>query len=250
MTALPIPLPEGFQAHVKADDNVEIGQVIAVRSGKTEVIINIPHQLAISNNAAKKSLIKIPGESIEAGEIIAKRNGFLGLSKSSVVSQVSGTILRYERDSGNLVIKTHEATDVSELVSPVAGIVTLCDNKKIVIRTDKNFFVGVKAIGGQAKGELIALLEDDPYHLNAAAIGKIVVGRKFTREMLSKAMGIEVLGIIGSSIADADMAFIGDRKFETPIIETTDDNINSLREWKNKKVYMDADAKSIILLSL
>ncbi len=250
MTALPILLPEGFLANVKADDQVVVGQVIASNKGPTDEIINIPKALGINRHQAKKTLKKIPGDLVNIGDIIAEKKSLFGTQKIVLRSKAAGTVTRFERDSGNLVIKTSLTSSTKDIISPVDGIIAMCDNSEIVINTDKNVVVGEMAQGGRVTGEIHVLTEDDSYHLNANAIGKIAVSKNITREMISKGMGIGVGGMIGVGIEERDIEHLIEKKFQIPIIKIKEQDYNSIKQWSGKKVFMNPDSKSIIFLHI
>ena len=74
------------------------------------------------------------------------------------MSPVSGTVFSFDQNEGALVIRTADETETQDLFSPVDGEVSLCDNEKIVIKTDKSGILVLKATGeGKLEGELIAL---------------------------------------------------------------------------------------------
>ena len=250
MTSLPISLPDGFIPSIQVGDQVAIGQIIATKQVRIEEIINIPRQLSLKRSQVKKVLKKIPGEEVMEGDIIAVKKSFFGTKNIILRSRVSGTVTRYERDSGNLVIKTGSSapTDVENIISPVDGKAVLCNNREIVIDTDKNTITGNKAVGGKGEGVICKLETDDPYHLDSRTIGKIVLGGKFTREMLLKGIGIGVEGLVGTQINDEDLAHISEKNFQTPILEVTEQNLEKLIEWSGKKAFLDAQAKTIIFL--
>jgi len=249
MTSLPISLPDGFIPSVKTGDKIIVGQVIALKTSRGEERINILKELSISKSQIKKVLRKIPGEEVKEGDIIAQKKSFLGQS-ITLRSRVSGTVIRYERDSGNLIIKTGASSTPENLISPVDGIVGLCDNIQIVIDTDKNVLIGEKSVGEKGQGTILVLESDDPYHLNAHAIEKIVVGEIFTREMLLKGIGIGVTGLIGSSISDEDIEYITEKKLTTPIFRIDRESLKKIVEWKGRKVFLNPESSSIIFLSL
>jgi hypothetical protein len=251
MTSLPIVLPEGYVASVDVGDKVHAGEKIAAKSSSSDVRINILEELTTTRKKAKNLIKKIPGEKVDKGDIIAVKKSFFG---ADVVlrSRVSGTIVRYERDSGDLVIKSASDTSSgnSDIVSPVEGIIKLCDNKKIVIDTDKNVLLAESAVGDEGKGEIFFLSGDDPHDLGSGAIGKIIVGKKLSREMILKGIGIGAAGIVGAEIDDRDLEYLIVRKLNTPVAAVSNEILEKIREWSGKNAFIDGGAKSIILLSL
>ncbi|HSW48074.1 MAG TPA: hypothetical protein VLG67_03235 [Candidatus Saccharimonadales bacterium] len=250
MTSLPIPLPDGFSPTIQQDDQVTVGQIIAVKKASMDEEINIPKVLSIKLSKVKNVLKKSPGEAVDKGDIIAVKNNFLGTSSKILRSSVSGTVIRYERDSGNLVIKTSFASssNLENIISPVEGRVILCNNNEIVINTDKNALIGNKSVGAEGTAELFVLEVSDAYHLDVRTIGKIVLGEKFTREMLLKGIGIGVAGIVGVEIEDEDLVHIAEKNFQTPIIEIAHQDLEKLSTWAGKRIFLDAGSKSIIFL--
>lgn len=250
MTALPINLPDGFTSKVNVDDNVSIGQIVASRESVSEQLINIPKELSVKRSQVKKVIQKIPGEAVSKGDIIAIKKNFFGTKSTVLRSSLSGTVVRYERDSGNLVIKTSLGTTGENIISPVEGRVSLCNNTTITIDTDKSVLVGEDGTGGVGQGEVIVLKEDQPFFLDSHSIGKIVIGKNFTREMLLKGIGIGVAGMVGGEIEKDDIEYLSKKKFDTPIIKLGEEDMRKIAEWRDKKVYMDGETKSIIFLHL
>lgn len=250
MTPLPISLPDGFTSKVNISDHVRVGQVIAAKNSSSEEIINIPSALSVTYRKAKKTLSKIPGEKVKKGDVLAVKKSFFG-GNTVLRSAVFGTVLRYERDSGNLVIKLSEAISApAEIISPVDGIIKVCDNREIVIDTEKNVIIGEDSVGDKAQGVVLLLQSSDPYLLNSSATERIVVGDKLSREMLVKGVGIGVAGLIGVEIADADLAHLAEKKFKTPVIKIDRKDYERLTEWRDKKVFLNPQSNSIILLSV
>ena len=147
MISLPVQLPPGFTSLVTTGDTIRTGQTIAQKTTTNEQVINISEQLGIPIKKVKNVLKKNPGDEVKEGDVIAVKKGFLGFDSHRVISRVNGVVDRYQRDSGNLIIKTGSQVMMEKLVSPVDGTITLCDNKKIVIETEKNIALAQKGSG-------------------------------------------------------------------------------------------------------
>src|SRR5216683_6260405 len=106
MTSLPIELPVGFIPLVVTGDTVTAGQVIAKKDAPKDEVVNIIQGLKVSRSHARKVLKKNPGDRIIPGDIIAVKKSLFGKVLATVTSQISGIIIRYERDTGNLVVRT------------------------------------------------------------------------------------------------------------------------------------------------
>lgn len=261
MVSLPISLPDGFSPVVTVGDPIKVGETIAQKKIFNEDVINIPAELSVSVKKAKKLLTKKPGDPVQEQEIIAVKHGFLGFGRRLLRSRITGTVSRYERDTGHLVIQTSYEPLTENLVSPVDGTVALCDNEKIVINTDKNILMGTRGSGTTGDGELFILessLNNEEnyenanllYFLDNRAVGKVIVGGCLPREVLVKGVGIGAKGIIGTRIADEDIAYLMQRRLSVPIIEIDPETVKKLQQWKGKKIFLDGDSKSIVLLQL
>lgn len=263
MTTLPIVFSSGVTPSVSVNDSVQIGQVIARQAIQKEYIVNLADEFEASSNKVRKYIKKKPGEKINAGDILAVKKGFLGLSEDKLVSKVAGIFSRYERDTGNLVIATENGLSYTDIVSPVEGIVTICDNDKIVIGTDKDVYTGRKSAGGSTIGEVFVLdgafrNESEAeagssdislyYTLDSRAVGKIVVGTNFPRDLLIKCIGMEAAGVIGTEIRNEDIEYLMQRRMQVPIIETDFNTISKIQQWKNKKIYLNSQERVLILL--
>lgn len=255
MISLPIPLPNGFTPTISQGDTVTSGQTIAHLTAKDEQIINIAEQLSVPLDKVKHVLKKNPGDQVTVGDIIAVKKGFLGLDQHKIKSRVDGVITRYERDTGNLVINTGKATIAEYVVSPVDGVVSLCNNEKIVIETDKHVVLGKKGNGYKIEGEVFILeaslnpdTPDSLYHLDGRAIGKIVVGGNLSKEILIKGIGMGAIGFIGTNIKDEDLEHLERKNHKTPVLEIKSETIEKLTNWNGKKIILDSKLKSIIFL--
>jgi hypothetical protein len=255
MTALPIPLPDGYDTLVSVDDTVTAGQTLATPQKGDEEILDLPQMLNIPKEKVKHVLRKKPGDNVEEGDVIAQKKSFLGLDQDTVVSKVSGIITRYERFTGSLIIQTSTPSHTKKIVSPVDGKVTLCNNEQIVIQTPKHVVLGKNGWGSKRRARLFILEASFShgktnvlYHLDNHAIGKVVVGKKFTREMLMKGAGLGIKGIICLHIAPEDREYIQGREQSMPIIQVTDDGIKEVLTFQ--AAALDGELKTIVQLQV
>lgn len=262
MTTLPVLLSSGCVLKVKNNQNVKAGQLIAQKISYKQCVINVADEFHVSPEKARKYIKKKPGDDVKAGNVLAAKKNFFGFKEKKAVSRVEGKILRYERDTGDLFIELAAEANVSDMVSPVDGIVAVCDNDKIVIETDKDVYPGRKGAGENAQGEVFVLegafresgadaQESEIslyYALDSRAIGKIIVGRNFQRDLLIKSIGMGASGIIGTDIRSEDLEYISGRHMQVPIIEVDSDTIEKIIKWKGKKIYLNSTEKLLILL--
>lgn len=262
MTALPVFLSYGCVPRVKNTEAVKAGQLIAQKILYKECAINIADEFNEPFEKARKYIRKKPGDNVKIGDTLAAKRNFFGFGERKVVSRVEGTISRYARDNGNLFIQLATGSYTSDIVSPVDGIVSLCNNDKIVIETDKDVFPGRKGAGGNGQGEVFILDGAFPengadsagsdislyYALDSRAVGKIIVGRNFQRDLLIKSIGMGAVGIVGTEIDDSDLEYISGRHMHVPLIEVDNDTIEKIIQWKGKKIYLNSLEKLLILL--
>lgn len=253
MTSLPIVLSSGVVPTVKIGDGVKVRQVIARKASHAEYIINLKDKLAVPIEKVRKYLRKNPGDQIKTGDVLAVRKSRFGFREEKLISNVTGLIARYERDTGNLVVVVEGDGNTTDIVSPVDGIVTMCDNEKIVLGTERNVYIGRKATGGSVIGEAF-IIEDAfreislYYALDNRAVGKIILGRDFTRDILIKSAGMGVIGIVGTEIRNEDIEYLSQRNMEIPIIEVDDNTIDLAIRWKAKRFYLNSQEKVILFL--
>src|SRR5258708_7177192 len=210
MTPLPIELPEGFIPHVTKGDTVTAGQVIGKKEAHRDEMVNIMQGLNVSRSVAKKVLKKGPGERINPGDVVAVKKSFFGREQAKVISHISGTIIRYERDTGNLVVRTDLDASSLELISPVAGTISLCNNREIVIETEDALVSTGVALGNTGEGTLFVLKESFEeggsenalYYLDSRVAQKIVLVKTLTRDLIFKGDSIGVDGVLVTPISN------------------------------------------------
>lgn len=255
MTALPIDLPEGFSPLVSVGDTVTPGQTIAQKATPKDEVVNILQGLRISRSQAKKMLKKGPGERINPGDIIAVKKNLFGKVTATITSSISGEILRYERDTGNLIVRTDQEASSLELISPVAGTISLCNNREIVIETEDALVSGGVSLGTTGEGDLSILEESFSdngtesilFYLDNRAVEKIVLVQTLTRDILTKGDSIGVAGFLTVLIDNDEIEHFQQRKFKLPVLEVDEEIVEKLQEWKSKKVMIDTKSRAIIL---
>lgn len=262
MTSLPIPLLEGYTPRIKPGDSVSIGTLLATRPQKHEVIIDVASLFRIPRKKVGKTLKKHPGDPVKKGEILAEITRLFGVKADEIVSQIDGKVERFERDSGKVILVSfvngsNGKQNEESIVSPIDGIVEVCNNDQILLTTDKDVMSAQLGIGGNAKGEIFLLadsLSGDKkvalHHLGASSIGKIVLGGIFDRDTMLKAIGMGAKGIIASSILGSDLQYIQKRHIPVPIFVVDEESLEKCIAWRGKRVYLQGDLKTILLLHL
>lgn len=256
MPTLPFEIPDGYEILVKEGETVAAGQVLAKSEGSPEEIVNVPEHLGVSIKSAGKYILKEPGDVIEPGETIAIKKNFFGKTQEIIVSEIAGTVLRYERDTGNLVVRNDEVVDEGDIISPVDGVVQLCNNKEIVVRTE-NAIGGTRVVSGtKSEGELFVLEESFSdsgasnilFYLDSRASGKIVLGTTFSRDVFMKGVGIGAAGFLAQSIADDDISYLRERNIEMPVMQIGEDSVEILKKKNGQKIILDAQTRTVLFL--
>ncbi len=254
MPVLPITLDEGFVPVIQLSDTVHVGQILATRVKPTEVSIALADELGVPVKKVGQYLKKNPGDSVVAGEEIAVKKNFFGKVDAEIISKFSGIVTRFEREKGILSVKpAGQPAENETLNSPIDGVITLCNNEKILLETDKHFVVGKRGRGNQTSQVMLFVHTNksdavQSYELDASSIGSIILGRYFPREILIKAVSMGVAGIIGTKFLDDDLQYLEERKIDIPFIEIEETDLPKLSHWHGKSAYMHGDGKTIILL--
>jgi hypothetical protein len=254
MTQLPVLIPVGFTTTITAGTVVKVGDTLAEYKSIGEEAINLAEKLQVSPAKVAKMLLKNPGEKVHVGEILAAKSGFF--ASVQIKSKVSGTILRYERDSGKLIIAPKlgdlTATVGDKITAPVEGTVIEIGPAFVTVKTDKNVLSAVRGCGKAVSAELYFLEgkreEDLLYRLDSEAIGRIVLTVKTTRELLMKALGIGVAGVIVAEIWDPDLQYYKDKEKDIPLVMLEKDVFERVKGHKEKKVFVNGSEKVVVLL--
>src|SRR3989338_3090824 len=249
MSLLSLPIYD-FIPKVKTGDSVVSGQVIATKKGRaTDIEINVAETLDIKPGEAVKFILKRPGDRVEKGGLIAAKKGTFGMGGNGIRSKVYGTVIKIDEDLGILYVRVRQEDEEEDIFSPVDGVVELCDNKKIAIKTDKDAILADKISGnGIISAEIILLGKDevDPSDINGKIKGKIILGKFFQREAISKAFGIGAAGIISQNISDEEFEDLRKKNINTPIFIINEENFEKLVKYNGKKIYADTE-KSVII---
>jgi len=257
MTSLPIRIPSEYDLLVEKNDTVKAGQVLARKKhAPSEIIIEIAKRLKVSPKSVGKMLKKNPGDHVEIGDVLAKKDGLFG--DVIVVSNISGMFATFDRSDGNLIIRLLEDKEgqheVDEILCPLDGIVTLCHNEQIILETEKNVLLGENGTGQTYRG--ILKLSDakskdaiSAEKITIETIGCVFLGPAFTKEAYAKASAIGVGGIITLSLDDGDIEYLSEKRLTLPVIQVSEEVGKSISRWKNKEVFMDGQNKTILLLS-
>lgn len=270
MTSLPISLPTGYSPVVKKGDTVKSDQVLAVATVEkkktnstvpitSESVIDLSVALGSKPNALRKFLKKSPGDSISINDVIAEKSGTLGLKKQRVVSGINGTISSFERDTGKLYVQSADALptaslipEKTEILSPLAGKITVCNNDEIVIETEGKALVGSIGSGPCVTAQIVVLVPTEgksaiaSTQITPESIDKIVLVPDIDTEALVKADAIGVLGVLGTDFSKQLIEHIQTRKLGLAVIGI-DPAIGKKLLKVNGSITIHGDQKTILL---
>ncbi|MBI5044538.1 MAG: hypothetical protein HZC02_01300 [Candidatus Levybacteria bacterium] len=242
MTSLPITIPDGYKILVKKGDSVKAGDTLAVGDDaviipseasikkSTDTFINIAQALHISPTSSHKTLLKAPGDMLRVGDVIAQQSKSFGLKKERVISHVNGTIIRFERDAGVLVVKGEGevlAEDSKQspmaITSPLDGTIGVCNNNEIVLESESKNIVGSMGFGGVAQGKIVVIAPEEGDEVKGSQItpalkGCILLLPSIDKEAVAKASVIGVGGILGTALTEDLFSYLSSRRINIPVI--------------------------------
>ena len=154
MTKLPVPIPSGFEVKVKEGQKVSEKEILAedTEDNSSQARIKVSAGLSISPEKAKKLLKKNPGDKIEESDLIAEVSNLL--QKKAIISKIDGTFLRFDENSGEIIVKTEKAKSQG-ILSPISGKVSKIEEGKIEIETESEAVSAEKGTGERAEAERV-----------------------------------------------------------------------------------------------
>jgi len=245
MTLLPINLSKEFVPIVSKGQKVSVGEIIAKKKdSSSENVIHLQN-FGISSKEFKSSLKKNLGDKVVVGDIVAvKKKIFKG---QKILSDTAGTVSKIDEQNCDLYIKAESTVEGKPLISPVEGIVEICNNEQIVIKTAKNAISVKDALGKDAIGEFL-YLKTLPLGLNESIEGKIIANETLDKVSLYKALGLGAIGIIAVELKDLDFIEIQERNVDAAIVLVDKEEFKKLEKISGKKVLCDVKGKAILIL--
>lgn len=172
--------------------------------------IKLAEKLGVEAKEARSFFHANVGDRLEKGQVIAETKGFFGLFKSSVVSDVAGTVESISDLTGNILVR--EAPIPVDIRAYIEGkIVEIMPEEGAVVETRGAMVQGIFGVGGERNGTIrVAVSEPnevlDAHHIQDSDTGKLLVGGAgMTYEALERATAVGALGIIAGGIRDVDL---------------------------------------------
>jgi len=253
MILLPVLLPEGFKAKVTVGDKLAVGDAIAVatseKNNASENTVNVAFYFDIPSEDIHKFLKKNLGDAILEGDLLAEKKSGFSKTPKKLISQFSGTITKIDKTNGDVGIRgSSEKGSFDEIISPVAGTVDICNNEKIVIKTDQDTTLALDGLGEGAEGELLYIKQVEEASLGRQVTDRILLTSVIDKVSLFKAIGLDAIGIITQNLEDTDFIELTSKNLKTPVMTVAEEEFKKLVKEDGKQIYIGGKDKTIAIL--
>jgi len=204
-------LPIAGEVLVSAGQAVGAQDVVARTLMPGDVTpVNLAKLLSIPAGDVPKAMLKQVGESIAAGELLARSQGLFGLFKSEAKSPATGTVESISAVTGQVMLRG-EPLAVQVRAFLTGTVVEVLPNEGVVVEADVALIQGIFGIGGEAYGPIRSVcskpdqdLTDD--RIAADMKGAVIVGgRRITQAAVRKAQQLGAAAIVSGGIDDHDL---------------------------------------------
>jgi hypothetical protein len=209
-------LPIKGEVLVKDGDKVEPDTVIAraMLPGPLQTI-KLSEKIGVEHKDIGDFFHLKVGDAIEKGQVLVEKKGFLGLGKTTVVSDYTGVIESISEVTGNVLVR--EAPLPVEVTAYIQGFVAdVIPGEGAIVETRGAMVQGIFGVGGERTGVIRVAVNGPKDILDASSIqdtdaGKILVGGSgITYDAIMKASQVGVTGMIAGGVKDSDLTkFLG-----------------------------------------
>ncbi len=198
-------LPVPGQVLVRPGETVVPADVVArCLVPGTMRVLDVSRELRLRRDRVSDIIRKMPGDSVQANEVVAARGGLFGRFRRACRSPVDGEVIEV-RDG---LVLIEEAGSPFELHAHLKGQITnVMPNRGVVVSAAGALIQGVWGSGGEAEG-VLKLLVDSPQKplrnrsIDVSCHGTIVVGGRLVDEKaLEQAVEAQVGGVIVGSVS-------------------------------------------------
>jgi hypothetical protein len=209
-----LPLPG--RVLVQVGQPVEADDVVAETSLPGEVkSLNLASKLGIAPEELPEAMLRQEGQPVAENELLARTKGLFGLFRSEARSPMEGCVESISQVTGQVIIRG-KPTALRKTAYARGVIVAVQEAESATVEVRGTFIQGIFGIGGEAQGELAAVVDCPDAVLDTDLIqpelaGKIVVGGSLvTADAVRAAVRCGVRGIITGGLNDADLRdFLG-----------------------------------------
>lgn len=209
-------LPLKGQVLVQVGQRVKADDVVAQTELPGEVKpVNVAGKLGVAPEDLPEIMLKKEGDTVKAGEAVARTKGFFGLFKSEVASPIDGFIESISHVTGQVIIRG-QPTRLQKLAYAEGVVVDVQPGEAVTVEVSGTFIQGIFGVGGEAIGQLEVIAQSpdqvlDAQHIQPSHRGKVLVGGGLlTAAAVRQAAKVGVAGIVCGGLNDADLRdFLG-----------------------------------------
>ena len=201
---------------------VRIGDPVAARDviAQTDLPgpinpVNVANLLSIPPCDLPAAMLAKIGETVAAGQVIARSKGIFGWFQKDCPSPAAGKIESISGVTGQVMLRGQPQP--VQLAAFLAGtVVAVAPEEGATIEAEGSFVQGIFGIGGEAYGPIRIACQSPEQNLTAELIATghrdaiVVGGGRVTAEALSRAVAVGVSAIVTGGIDDQDLRdFLG-----------------------------------------
>jgi len=187
-------IPDDAHILVKQDSKLDFNTPLFEKKINKELTINIAKDLEINPKNIFRHLVKLVGEQISKGDLIALKKGVFFTKKS--VSPYDGIIKEIDHHQGLLIIELIDKKK-KQVLSPFIGQVTKVTKNSLEINLGKAQEFPLKKATADFGAEVLYLDSDSPTDLSAINTeNKIIFGEKISSFIQTKAEALGVKGFV------------------------------------------------------
>jgi biotin carboxyl carrier protein len=207
-------LPVHGDVLVKAGDAVKARDVIARTFIEGEVTpVAAASQLSVPAGDVPSLMLVKPGDTVAAGQPIARSKGIFGFGKKELAAPAAGTVESISATTGQVILRG--APLAVEVRAYVDGRVTeVLAGEGAVVEADAVFVQGIFGVGGETVGPIRVACAAPGETLDADRIkadmkGCVVLGgARITAAAVKAAQDAGVAALVAGGIDDADLKAI------------------------------------------
>jgi len=207
-------LPVHGEVIVKAGQRVRARDVVAHTFIDGDVTpVAVASQLSVPADDLAHIMLVKQGDSVAAGQPIARTKGIFGIGKKELASPAAGTVESISPTTGQLMLRGSPiAVEVKAYID--GTVVEVIAGEGAVVETDAVFVQGIFGVGGETVGAICFASVRHDQKLEATQIkaemkGCIVVGgARVTADAVKAAQAAGVAAIVAGGIDDADLKSI------------------------------------------
>ncbi len=209
-------LPIEGEVLVKIGDKVAARDIVALTRLPGPITpVNVANTLSISPGDLPAAMLVNPGDTVAAGQILARSKGIFGWFQKECTSPSAGVVESISRVTGQVMLRG--APLPLQMRAYLSGtVIDVVEKEGATIEAEGALVQGIFGIGGEAFGPIRMACRHANQDLTADLItspmrGAVVVGgRRVTADALGRGVEVEVSAIVTGGIDDQDLRdFLG-----------------------------------------